>query len=447
MQNITFIDYCLLPVYLFIFYIIVRKHSVSFSNPDLRKFILTAFFLRMLGSLGYSMMVQYYYGYGDAFTFYYGSNFFRDQLAQTPGDIKYLFSNAKEFMTWFNAEVGDINYAGYFGVSSNLFVMKVATLVSYLSFNSFLIISLFFGFFSFAGQWKMFTVFNEINNYRHQRLMAWAVLYTPSIWFWGSGLMKDSICLGSIGFIIYFLYKIFIKKQRKLRDILLLLFLLFVVGQVKSYIVIILGIALATLILANFIASIKNIIIRSFVLVVFMFSLVLAAYFTNFNAQMQDFAEEYILQFDNLHKSYEQLQNAEENSEGGLNSINTNISLQGLIVQSPWAIFTCLYRPFIWESRKIIILFTSLESMFLFFSTLFVFIRTGILKSLKYLITDKYILFSFILVTLFAMLIGLTTFNFGTMVRYKIILLPYYYFILVRLYSYAVEDKTELVIG
>jgi len=209
--------------------------------------------------------------------------------------------------------------------------------------------------------------------------------------------------------------------------------------QIKSYIIIILGIALVTIIFANLIASIKNFVIRAFVLMIFLFSMAITAFFTNFNAQVQSFAEEYILQIDNLHKSYEELQNAVENSEGGIVSINTNITLQGIILQSPWAIFSCLYRPFIWESRKIIILLTSLESMLLFFSTLFV-------KAFKLLITDRYILFSFIAATLFALLIGLTTFNFGTMIRYKIILLPFYYFLLVRLYCNAVEDNSETVI-
>ncbi|HQW84202.1 MAG TPA: hypothetical protein PK987_07075 [Ferruginibacter sp.] len=446
MQNISIIDYILLPIYLYIFYLIVRKRSVKYTDAWLRKALITAFFLRMLGSVGYSLMVQYYYGYGDAFTFYYGSNFFRGQILENPGNIKYLFSNAKEFMAWFNVEVGDINYAGYFGTGSNLFIMKIATLVSFFSFNSFLVISLFFGLFSFAGQWKMFTVFNEINIQKHQRLLAWAVLYTPSIWFWGSGLMKDSICLGCMGFIIYFLYKIFVKKQARLKDLVLLFFLLFVVMQIKSYIIIILGIALVTIIFANLIASIKNFVIRAFVLMIFLFSMAITAFFTNFNAQVQSFAEEYILQIDNLHKSYEELQNAVENSEGGIVSINTNITLQGIILQSPWAIFSCLYRPFIWESRKIIILLTSLESMLLFFSTLFVIFRTGFFKAFKLLITDRYILFSFIAATLFALLIGLTTFNFGTMIRYKIILLPFYYFLLVRLYCNAVEDNSETVI-
>ena len=135
MQNISIIDYILLPVYLYLFYLIVRKRSVKYTDAGLRKILFTAFLLRMLGSVGYSLMVQYYYGYGDAFTFYYGSNFLRGHILENPGNIKYLFSNATEVKSWFDMEVGDINYSGYFGVASNLFVMKIAAIVSFLSFN------------------------------------------------------------------------------------------------------------------------------------------------------------------------------------------------------------------------------------------------------------------------------------------------------------------------
>jgi hypothetical protein len=36
---------------------------------------------------------------------------------------------------------------------------------------------------------------------------------------------------------------------------------------------------------------------------------------------------------------------------------------------------------------------------------------------------------------LFALIIGFTTFNFGTLIRYKIMLLPFYYFMLVAIFN------------
>ncbi len=439
MQHITIIDYLLLPVYLYFFYILVKRKSLKFDDVELRKIFLIAFALRMFGSFAYSMMVQYYYGYGDSFTYYVGSNFLSDQLLQDAGNIKYFFQSADEVKKWYDFEVGDTNYAGYFGVTSNLFVMKISAIVSFLAFNKFLIISLVFGFFSFAGQWKMFRVFNDINKGQNQKLMAWAVLYTPSIWFWGSGLMKESICLGGLGFIVHILYKTFIKKKFSLKDLVILIILVYLVGSIKSYIIIILVVSLSTIVFFNLISTFKNIVIKGFIVLVFIFTSSVIAYVSNFGEQLQTLAEESKAQVDTYQKNYEA---TEDEGKGTLAVKEIDASVGGMILHSPAAIFTCLYRPFIWESRgKLIILFTSLESMLLLFSTLYLVYKMKFFGFFKAVFSNQYILFSFVLSLLFALIIGFTTYNFGTMVRYKIMLLPFYYFMLVQIYT-IYKDKS-----
>ena len=435
MQNITIFDYLLLPVYLFIFYIIVKKRSIKYTDAEIRKFFLMAFFLRMFGAVAYSMMVQYYYGYGDSFIYYAGSNYLRDHLLQDANNIKYFFASAEDVKKWYDFEVGDISYSGYYGVASNLFVMKVSAILSFLAFNKFLIISLFFGFFSFAGQWRLFRVFNDINKGRHTKLLAWAVLYTPSIWFWGSGLMKDSICIGGIGFIVYYLYELFIKKNFSLKSLFLLALMIYLVGSIKSYIIIILTVSLATIIFFNLISGFKNIVVKAVVVLIFLFFTIVVAFVTNFADQLQIIAEESKVQVDTYQKNYQATQLEDESSRAGVESKEVDASVVGMILHSPVAIFTCLFRPFIWESRKIIILFTSLESMLLLLSTLYLLFKLRFFGFFKGVFGDPYLLFSFVISLIFAMIIGFTTYNFGTMVRYKIMLLPFYYFMLVQLYS------------
>ncbi len=444
MQNITIIDYLLLPVYLYIFYILVKKRSLAITDAELRKIFFTAFFLRMFGSVAYSMMVQYYYGYGDSFTYYVGSNFLRDQVLKDAGNIKYFFASADEVKKWYDFEVGDINYAGYLGTGPNLFVMKVSAFVSLLAFNKFLIISLIFGFFSFAGQWRLFQVFNDINKGKQQKLMAWAVLYTPSIWFWGSGLMKESICLGGLGFIIHFLYKIFIKKKFSIKDIVALVVLVYVVDSVKSYVIIILAVSLSTILFFKFIATMKNIVIRAFVVLVFILTSSAIAYISNFGEQIQALAEDSKVQVDSYQKNYKATQIEDESSRAGVKSQEIDASVTGMILHSPVAIFTCLFRPFIWESRKIIILFTALESMLLLCSTLFLLFKLRFFGFFKAIFSNQYILFCFVISMLFALIIGFTTYNFGTMIRYKIMLLPFYYFMLVQIYS-VYKQETKII--
>lgn len=442
MQNITIFDYLLLPVYLFIFYIIVKKISVKYADDELRKYFFVAFYLHMFGAVAYALMVQYYYGYGDSFVFYYGGNFLNSQLVQDPGNIKYFFKPATEVKTWFDTEVGDLSYAGYFGIASNLFIMKISALLSLISFNKYLIITLFFGLFSFAGLWRLFLVFKDINKDKELKVLAFAILFVPSVWFWGSGLIKDSVCIGGIGFIIHFLYRLFVKKEFSIKSIIGLVVLIYIIFVIKSYIIIALLVGLIVFIFYRFITPFKNVVIRAFIILLFLFGVLVVTFITNFTDQLKLLAEESMVQVDTFKRNYEAVQNDDENSKGTLEIKEMDLSLVGMITHSPVAVFTCLYRPFIWESRKIFILFSSFESLLLLLSTLYVMSKLKFLGFFREMFNNPYILVSFIIAIFFALIIGFTTYNFGTMARYKIILMPFYFFSLVGLYT-AYTDKKK----
>jgi hypothetical protein len=400
------------------------------------------FYLHMFGAVAYAIMVQYYYGYGDSFIFYYGSDFLSTQIAQDSGNFKYFFKSAAEVKLWYDTEVGDLNYSGYFGIASNLFIMKVAAVLSLFSFNKYIIITVFFGAFSFAGLWKLFLVFKDINKDKQLKLLAWGVLYVPSVWFWGSGLMKDSICLGGIGFIIHYMYRLFIKKEFSFKSIIALIALIYIVGSIKSYIIIVLVIGLAVFAFYNLITPIKNLVIRGFIILIFLSAIIIVAFITNFGEQLQQLADESKVQVDAYQRNYDAVQNEDDRSRGNVKSDEIDASISGLILHSPIAIFTCLFRPFIWESRKIFILFSSFESLLLLLCTVYVIIKLRVLGFFRELFNNPFVLTSFFIAVLFALIIGFTTYNFGTMARYKIVLLPFYFFTLVYLYT-AYTDKAK----
>ena len=445
MQYITVFDYLLLPVYTYIFYIIVKKTAVKYPDPELRKYFFMAFYLHMFGAVAYAMMVQYYYGYGDSFVFYYGSDYLSTQLAQDAGNIQYFFKPAAEVKLWYDTEVGDINYSGYFGIASNLFIMKVSAVLSLFSFNKYLIITVFFGAFSFAGSWKLFLVFKDINKNKHLKLLAWGVLFVPSVWFWGSGLMKDSICLGGIGFIIHYMYRLFIKKEILFKSIIALIALIYIIGSIKSYIIIVLAIGLAVFVFYKFVTPFKNLVIRSFIILIFLTVIITVAFITNFSDQLQQLADESKVQVDAYQRNYDAVQNEDERSRGTLKFSEIDASITGLILHSPVAIFNCLYRPFIWESRKIFILFSSFESLLLLLCTVYVIIKLRFLGFFREIFNNPFVLTSFFIAVLFALIIGFNTYNFGTMARYKIVLLPFYFFTLVHLYT-AYTDKAKKLV-
>ncbi len=442
MEVITIYDYLLLPLYLAVFYFFIKLSSRNMEDKALKKVFITAFWLRMLGCILYSMLLQYYYGFGDSMGYFTGGNFINEKLQESISNVQLLFGPASEIQRLYDIQEGNIGMSGYIGTESASAVMRISSVISFVAFKKFLIISIFFGLFSFAGQWKLFKVFNDINKGKNQKMLCWAVLYTPSIWFWGSGLMKDSVCMGAAGFIIFFLYKNFVQKKFAIRDFIMIFIFAYLIFVIKIYIIAILGLCLGIFLFAKLIFSLKNIIIRAAVLALFAFVAISILSQSDFSSQIKDFAEESYLQVQNFQNQYQNIQNVEENSKATFTLSDFNASPAGLLLYSPVVIFTCLFRPFIWESAKPIIMLSSLESLALLLATLYLLIKLRVWKFFVMIFTNEYLLFCFVLSLTFAVVIGYTTFNWGTMVRYKIILLPFYYFMLVTMYNKSLAKTT-----
>ena len=103
-------------------------------------------------------------------------------------------------------------------------------------------------------------------------------------------------------------------------------------------------------------------------------------------------------------------------------------TLGGVTKKMPVGITAALFRPFLWEVRKPIMLFTALESLFILWYTLQTIFRVGIFSFFKYIFSDTGIFFCVMFALLFSALVGLSTPNFGTLARYRIPVIPFYLF-------------------
>ena len=439
MAYITLIDYLLLPVYLFILYLFAKKAAKKQETPALSHYLMMAFALRMFGSFAYSMVMQYYYGYGDSFSYYNGGSFYIDAVLKQASNIKYFFLPVSEANEWYEATAVDPSLLGYFATPANNIVMKISAILGAFTFNKFLITSLLFGYFSFWGQWKLFKVFDDINHHAHQKLLAFAVLYTPSIWFWGSGLLKDAICMGAVGIVIHFLYFWLVRKQWSVWKFIYCLFLIYLITIIKLYIAVILLIGLVILFFSVAIKYIKNIFFKLIIILLLFVSVFIITNNSNINSLIDQYTEESLITIKTFQHTYDVTQL--EDSKGGFDIGDLNASASGLLLKSPAVIFSCLYRPFLWESKKIMILFTALESTLLLLLTIILLFRTAFVGFFKIIFRSPYLVFCFTISILFALIIGFTTFNFGSMIRYKIIFLPFLYFLMLNIYTTLKKTK------
>ncbi len=441
MDFITIYDYLLLPVYLFAFYFVVAMKAKKYEGTPLKKILLIGFFLHMAGSVLYCLVIQYYYGYGDSFGFFQGSDFIRKVISSTGDPFSPFFMSSDDFEKMYAvANVSDNTLPTGIDVASNLMIMKISAVLSYLSFNSYLIISLFFGLFSFTGLWKLYKTLNEIIEKKSPLLLAFAILYVPSVCFWGSGLIKDSVCLGATGFIAYYLYKIFIKKKFRYRDPVLLLVMVYLLFTIKSYIAVGLMVAAVS-------AYVLNIILRTkksfFKLAIVSFILLASAVIliVSFSSTLDSIIEDSKNNIETFKDAYNTLNDDENGS--GFSNIDADISLPGVILRSPLAVFTTLFRPFLWESNKLVMLLSSMESFLALLLTLFVLIKCRLWRFFYYIFADPYLFFCFIFTLIMGVIIGLSTFNFGTMVRYRLPVLPFYFFMLLYIYMKNKGDRKK----
>jgi len=104
-------------------------------------------------------------------------------------------------------------------------------------------------------------------------------------------------------------------------------------------------------------------------------------------------------------------------------------TLSSFLSKFPLATFTALFRPFLTEGRKGVILLASLETTLLLILFAYISVRHNIFKILRHIYREKVMFYLFILSIFLLFVIGLTSGNFGNLVRYRVP--PYFFFWLI----------------
>ena len=115
----------------------------------------------------------------------------------------------------------------------------------------------------------------------------------------------------------------------------------------------------------------------------------------------------------------------------------------GMLRKLPLAINVTLFRPYLWEAKNPVMLLSALESFAFLWFTLYVFYKRGLLATFRKIAADPFLLFCTLFSLSFAFAIGIATYNFGSLVRYKIPLLPFYGAALVVLWASAKEKRRK----
>jgi len=422
-------DFIILPFYLVAIYLIanvVQKNS-EIEKPHYR-FYKKALFARIFSGIFFCIFYYYYYGGGDTTSYFMGGR-----------AMYYLFFKSWDFFYYamFNGTQGDTIY--YFfdyakGTpptymmhdNQTFFVIRFITPLMFVTFQSYVVTTVFMAWFAFTGVWKLYLVFY---NYfpKYDKQLAFCILFFPSVLFWGSGIMKDTITLSAIGWYTYSVFMIFIKKEKIILNIVTLVIASLLLISTKPFIIIALLPGSMIWLLSLRIKNIKNKVMRIVVT-----PILIILFFWGGSAIMSSLSSDF-----GKYSSLESvLQTAAVTQQDllrveayGSNSYNIGVfepTLAGVAPKIPAALLAGLFRPFLWDSANFVMLISGIENTILLLLVFYCFFRVGIFKFFNIIFSEPLLLFSFLFSLFFAFTVGLASANFGALVRYKIPLLPFF---------------------
>ncbi len=444
--NLSILDFVLLPFFLAIVYGIaykIRNTRYPYKHPW-RKYFIPALTVKVLGAIFIGLVYAYYYKGGDTFNYFNQAGIINSSFDESVIKwINLLFHIPSRFDGSYYNYISQISW---YSDPASYTVCAITALLSGFTYNTYLPTAVLFAFISFSGIWALFRTFASL--YPHlTRPIAIAILFIPSVFVWGSGIFKDTICIFGLGWLTYGTFRFLVQKDFSFFNIVLSVLSFILIAKVKLYILLGYVPALLIWILFTYTQRIKNMAGR--VLVKLAFAAAVAAGFLFF---LQDFAEELgkysienVISTSNVTRGYIYWVSGDEGSAYSLGDFDPTIT--GMLSKFPLAVNVTLFRPYLWEAKKIIVVLSAIEALLFLFLTLKILVTVGPFKIWKTIAKDPTIQFCFIFSSIFAFAVGISSYNFGALSRYKIPCMPFYALGLILVYYKNKSPKQPLISG
>ena len=415
-------DIFLTPLYIIILFIIVKSLKKRYySDSPLKVFIMPAFFIHVAGSIFFALLMQFYYGYGDTYGYFTGAHETWVAFLKNPRLAFELIFKARENFS--QAAIDIAPYSSFTGFAQTLSsVIKMASVVSLFCFGSYLPISLVLGLFTFWGTWLIYVTINKYFPHLY-KFTGIACLFIPSIIIWSSGISKEPLGMFALGLCFYSFDKI-LSREHVFKNLLYLLIGSLILYNTKSYILF--TFAFAALIWAYrfFIIHVRNFALRLTLRIICF--LCLLGFLSYVITVPDNFIQQSLVSNFTKGENLQELMTSINDKEGGSGYALPPFtsSIGGFFESFLLSINVTLFRPYIWECSNVLMIMSFAESFATFLLVVVTLIKAGIKKTLQYC-QMPIMLFMLVFSLVLAAVVGFTSFNFGTLTRYKIPLLPF----------------------
>ncbi len=424
--------YCIL-----IFGLTFSRQVIKQKQNPIYRFFFWGVSVKVMSSIVFCIIYIYYYQGGDTVSYYETARSLVNlSMKNLSACVEVMTSKPSltGFMT-FDQETGYPWPYMYYD-SQTFYVAKLILPLEMIAFKSYLVTSVLLSYISFFGAWKFFMMLCRYFPGLEKRI-AIAILFVPSVLFWGSGILKDTITFSAVCWFIVSLDAAFIAPKKSRWAIIGTLISLYILLSIKPYILYSL---LPGAII--WIGTVKMKTIRSkFIRVAFMPIVLALSIGGGFMAlsllgdSMGKFAVSKMLETASITQK-DLKQDYYQGSSFDIGDFEPTVT--GMIAKVPAAMAVGLFRPYIWEVRNLVMLASGLEN--LCYLLLVVFLLWKIIFSPRrfFRVLSDYPILTFLLfyTLFFSVMVGLSTSNFGALVRFKIPFMSCYIALILILHHY-----------
>lgn len=439
LTEISFLDAFLSFIYAFVILIIGFSIKNSLKHQEWNKFFLPFIFFKLLFAIFFVFIHIYVYKGGDTFLFFGGARFISQQITENPfSAFRLLTGSFEDFKLLSYTEDFAVIFA--FKDPTTLATSQLVSIFCLLGFNQFMTTTILLSTASSIGIWGIYKTLCKAYPSLY-KTFALCVLFYPTLGIWGSGILKDTITLATIGFIFTRTYNL-VQRKNIVSSSLIIVASVIICLKLKPYILYTFIPAMLLWVQSRISGGIKNSFIKTIAKPIIILVFIGGGYF--FLQTISQEAGKYSL--DNVESVAKDFQSwhtylAETRNQSGYSLGEVEFTPLGLLSKVPSALFVTFYRPFPTEVRNFALALESVESTILLFLTLFIIFKLGLIRFIRIFFSNNDVRAFMLFAIILGIAVGVTSYNFGALSRYKIPCIPFFTSSLAIIYYIGIRQK------
>jgi hypothetical protein len=410
------------------------------DDKDHYKYYYPQFFAKLAGVTLFMLVYLFYYGGGDTLAYWDGAEKLNNLFWESPA--AYFREMMTETGTGTLKENFTIN-SGYppgwiYREPESFFVSKIFSFFTFFTFKSFIASSFIIATIIAMISWHFFVSVRRLKKH-NESLLAFSLLFIPTVLFWCTGISKDSLVLGALILFTSCMLRYFKIGDKRPINVILILIALFFIVQMRVFLLAGIIPALIYAYRARISKAAIETPLKKTIYLFLLYSTTIMAIFIFSQIDQGELAPA------NIYEEVIVVQQDFANNKTYTGK-KYSIGLTGFgpvqIIQSiPLSIIATFYRPAIWEANSPVLLFNGLENLIILYLTLRLIFKDR-RKKFAQIKSDELLRFSLLFTLIIGFTIGFTSGLFGVLVRLKSLILPFLFLIL-TVRQAQINDSTD----